>query len=292
MDSIDYPGLDGFLGTRATFMLDVLVLAMAVVVVVLAWSIYQVKYRRRYELHKWVQVGLGVVLLAAVIVFEVDVRLHGWEERAAGELGGHARRHVWIALAIHLVFAVTAADPLAGGHHPSTAQFPEPARARPTQPVPPPLGSHRRDRHVHHGLHRLDLLLSGVRPLGAIRSPIGDCRPRIRQSENLQSGILPSSLPPSDLPPHAMPLLVVGSVAIDNVETPPGRRDDLLGGSATHFSLRRQLFHARATGGRRRRRLAARAHRIPRQPRHRLSPASRSSRPANRSAGPAATSRT
>jgi len=108
MGAIDYPGLDGFLGTRATFMLDVLVLAMAVVVVVLAWSIYQVKYRRRFELHKWVQVSLGVVLLAAVIVFEVDVRMHGWEERAAGQLGGHAPTHVWVALAIHLVFAVTA----------------------------------------------------------------------------------------------------------------------------------------------------------------------------------------
>ena len=90
MGAIDYPGLDGFLGTRATFMLDVLVLAMAVVVVVLAWSIYQVKYRRRYQVHKWVQVSLGTVLLAAVLLFEIDVRLHGWEERAAGRLGGHA----------------------------------------------------------------------------------------------------------------------------------------------------------------------------------------------------------
>jgi hypothetical protein len=118
MDSIDYPGavfpgtqfpgISGFLGSRATFMLDVLVVAMGVVVVVLAWSIYQVKYRRRYKLHKWVQVSLGVLLLVAVIVFEVDVRLHGWEERAAGRLGGHAPTDVWIALAIHLVFAVSA----------------------------------------------------------------------------------------------------------------------------------------------------------------------------------------
>ena len=112
MDAIDYPGtvfpgIDGFLGTRATFMLDVLVLAMGAVVAVLAWSIYQVKYRRRYELHKWVQVTLGVVLLVAVIVFEVDVRLNGWQERAAGELGGHASQLVMTALAIHLVFAVS-----------------------------------------------------------------------------------------------------------------------------------------------------------------------------------------
>ncbi|MEO2046913.1 MAG: PfkB family carbohydrate kinase [Pirellulales bacterium] len=39
-----------------------------------------------------------------------------------------------------------------------------------------------------------------------------------------------------------MPLLVVGSVAIDNVETPTERRDNLLGGSATHFSYSASFF--------------------------------------------------
>jgi cytidine kinase len=39
-----------------------------------------------------------------------------------------------------------------------------------------------------------------------------------------------------------MPLIVVGSVAIDNVETPVERRDNLLGGSATHFSVAASLF--------------------------------------------------
>ncbi len=40
-----------------------------------------------------------------------------------------------------------------------------------------------------------------------------------------------------------MPLLVVGSVAIDNVETPEGgRHDNLLGGSATHFSYAASFF--------------------------------------------------
>ena len=39
-----------------------------------------------------------------------------------------------------------------------------------------------------------------------------------------------------------MPLLVVGSVAIDNVETPQARRDNLLGGSATHFSYAASFF--------------------------------------------------
>ena len=39
-----------------------------------------------------------------------------------------------------------------------------------------------------------------------------------------------------------MPLLVVGSIAIDNVETPYDRRDGLLGGSATHFSYAASFF--------------------------------------------------
>lgn len=108
MQSVDYPGLDGFLGTRASLMLDVLVLAMGAVVILLAWSIYEVKYRRRYTLHKWIQVGLGIVLFLAVIIFEIDVRLHGWQDRAAGQLGGHASQLVMTSLAVHLVFAVAA----------------------------------------------------------------------------------------------------------------------------------------------------------------------------------------
>jgi cytidine kinase len=39
-----------------------------------------------------------------------------------------------------------------------------------------------------------------------------------------------------------MPLVVVGSVAIDHVETPVERRNNLLGGSATHFSLAARFF--------------------------------------------------
>jgi len=39
-----------------------------------------------------------------------------------------------------------------------------------------------------------------------------------------------------------MPLIVVGSVAIDHVETPVERRNNLLGGSATHFSVAASFF--------------------------------------------------
>ncbi len=103
----NYPGIHGILGTRGSLVLDLLFLAMFAVVLVMAWSIGQVKYRRRYQLHKWVQIVLAGVLLAAVIVFEADIRLHGWEDRAAGQMGGHASPQVWMSLYIHLCFAVT-----------------------------------------------------------------------------------------------------------------------------------------------------------------------------------------
>ena len=39
-----------------------------------------------------------------------------------------------------------------------------------------------------------------------------------------------------------MKLVVVGSVALDTVETPFGRAEEALGGSATYFSLAARLF--------------------------------------------------
>jgi hypothetical protein len=44
-----------------------------------------------------------------------------------------------------------------------------------------------------------------------------------------------------------MPLLVTGSIGIDTVETPFGKRDDVIGGSAVYFSY---LLYARAACGR------------------------------------------
>ena len=81
---MDYPGIDGFLQTRASIMLDIVFLAMFAVLPILGASIYLVKYRRRYALHKRIQLILGFVLLAAVALFEIDMRfISGWQERAA-----------------------------------------------------------------------------------------------------------------------------------------------------------------------------------------------------------------
>jgi len=105
-------GADGFLGTRASLMLDVVALAMLVVVPVLCLSVYLVKYRRQYALHKTIQLALGSALLVTVVLFEADMRLGGWRHRAeASPFAGADGSTDWVSvsLAIHLCFAVTSA---------------------------------------------------------------------------------------------------------------------------------------------------------------------------------------
>ena len=103
--------MDGFLGTRASVMLDVVFLAMFIVVPVMGWSIYEVKYHQRYVLHKWLQLALAGILLTAVTAFEVDMRFFtDWQERAqASPYYSSAVNWVKIALGIHLFFAIPTA---------------------------------------------------------------------------------------------------------------------------------------------------------------------------------------
>ncbi len=104
---MDYPGWDGFLGTRASFMLDAVCVGMVVVMLILSWSIRQVRVHRNFQLHKHVQLGLAGLLAVVLTTFEIDIRLNGWQARAAGDLGGSPTSGVFTALWIHLFFALT-----------------------------------------------------------------------------------------------------------------------------------------------------------------------------------------
>lgn len=104
----------GFLGYPTTFMLDFVVCALVLVVPLLLLSLWLVKFRRKYLAHKRLQIVLGVVLLAAVTAFEVDVQLvhGGWEKIVAKQNLDEAALAAKIAsvrpwLLVHLVFAVT-----------------------------------------------------------------------------------------------------------------------------------------------------------------------------------------
>lgn len=114
----DYPGIDGFLGTRGSLMLDFVVVAMFFVLLAMSVSIWLVRYRRQLEWHKRIQLTLGVVLLVALAAFEVDMQfLTEWEARAAEspffpddyKSGGKWSSVVGTSLAIHLCFAIPTA---------------------------------------------------------------------------------------------------------------------------------------------------------------------------------------
>lgn len=102
----------GFLGYPSTLMLDVVVCALVLVVPALLYSIYLVKYRRRYLLHRNLQVGLGAALLITVCLFEIDMRLHGgWRailKNRPTPLTEAQLTQVGQILAIHICFAVSA----------------------------------------------------------------------------------------------------------------------------------------------------------------------------------------
>jgi len=101
-----YAGINGFLGTRASLMLDVVFLAMFLVLPVLGVSIAMVRFRRNYGWHKRAQLILAVVLLVAVAAFEIDMQfVSGWRDRATPS--PFWKTGVMTSLYVHLVFSIS-----------------------------------------------------------------------------------------------------------------------------------------------------------------------------------------
>ena len=102
---------DGFLGYPASLMLDVVACALVVVVPTLAFSLFTVKIRRNYTLHKRLQVVLGAVLLVVVGLFELDMQLQGGIAgilaKRARPLSSDERAFFDGLLKVHLCFAIS-----------------------------------------------------------------------------------------------------------------------------------------------------------------------------------------
>jgi putative membrane protein len=102
----DFSGINGFLGTRASIMLDVVFLAMFLVLPVLGVSIGLARFRRQYAWHKRIQLILAIVLLLAVAAFEIDMQfISGWQTRAMPS--PYWPGTVKTSLYIHLVFSIS-----------------------------------------------------------------------------------------------------------------------------------------------------------------------------------------
>lgn len=96
---------EGLLPHRGSLMLDVVFLAMMAVLPIQAFSVFLVKYRKKFALHRNIQVGTAAVLLVAIVAFEIDLRFFtDWRSLAADSRVDQN----WIGrlLFIHLVFAI------------------------------------------------------------------------------------------------------------------------------------------------------------------------------------------
>jgi uncharacterized membrane protein YozB (DUF420 family) len=103
--------IHGFLPWRAPLMLDVLAVAMVFVLLLLAWSVFSVKHRKRYRRHKVIQLSVGGALLILLVCFELDVQfLENWRVRAEQSPfydAATGRGLVIYSLWVHLFFAIT-----------------------------------------------------------------------------------------------------------------------------------------------------------------------------------------
>ena len=90
--------------SRASFVLDLIVLAMGVVIPVMLYSMIAVRKHQDIKTHRTIQITLGVVLGLAIFAFEVDMRLFGWRDQA--QLSPYYETWVFPALYVHLFFAI------------------------------------------------------------------------------------------------------------------------------------------------------------------------------------------
>ena len=147
---------DGFLGFHTSFMLDAVVVALVLVVPVLVFSLYSVKIGRLYTRHRNLQMSLAIVLLVAVLAFEVDLHLvqGGWENvvRKGSALSDNQMTFIRKVLRIHLVFA--GSTPFLWG---ATILFALIRMPRPPQPSP-----HSRLHKVLGWASTFDLVVTSV----------------------------------------------------------------------------------------------------------------------------------
>lgn len=98
----------GFLPYKATFMLDVAVLAVFLVIPILVFGLIQA-YKKNYLFHAKIMTALGILVFIVVIAFEIDIRIHGGikpilekAERALAYTPAFEK-----FLYIHIFFAIT-----------------------------------------------------------------------------------------------------------------------------------------------------------------------------------------
>lgn len=98
--------MGGFIpGSRGSFMLDLVAIAMLAILPTLVFAINSVKKHLNYSLHKKIMLTVAIILGVAVVLFELEMRLVGWRQLA--EPSPYFNTVLPWVLAIHLTFSIS-----------------------------------------------------------------------------------------------------------------------------------------------------------------------------------------
>lgn len=116
----------GFLPTRGSYVLDAIFVAMFAIMIFLSANIVLVK-KGYYQVHRNLQLTLSLILVVAIIIFEIDVRFFTQWRELAKSSRFYADGWVDWAMAIHLSFAIP--TPFVWGFviYQALRKFPSPA---------------------------------------------------------------------------------------------------------------------------------------------------------------------
>lgn len=90
--------------SRAPLTIDVLAYLILMIVPLQILSISLLRWRRTYNLHKYLQLIMGIGLGLVLLAFEIEMRLVGWRQYAEDS----PLYDTWLlpALVLHLIFAI------------------------------------------------------------------------------------------------------------------------------------------------------------------------------------------
>ena len=87
-------------------MLDTIFVAMFVLVLAMGAAIVLVRFAKRYELHRRIQTTVAIVLLVAIVAFEIEMRFFvNWRDLAEASPFYASGTVDWMLL-VHLCFAI------------------------------------------------------------------------------------------------------------------------------------------------------------------------------------------
>jgi len=97
---------EGFLPFgRGTLIIDLVAVALVAILPLFSFSLYVIKYRQNYQLHKRLQIFISATLAIIILFFEIEMRFFGWRHLA--EESAYFDTLLYPLLMVHLVVAIT-----------------------------------------------------------------------------------------------------------------------------------------------------------------------------------------